>query len=91
MAFRRERILRLLENFPGLTNREIADQLEGYSENQQLINQLAENWKVEESLIERKDQTIWFPNGYANFTPSFTEFSLGYKSCPKECIIKEFK
>lgn len=54
MAFRRERIIRLLEYYPGLSDREITDQLEGHSENQQPINQLCRKLDGQGILLRKK-------------------------------------
>ena len=54
MAFRRERILELLEVIPGLTDREITDQLEGHSAKQQPINKLCRKLESQGILHRRK-------------------------------------
>jgi hypothetical protein len=54
MTFRRERILKLLEVYPGLTDREITDQLEGHSEKQQPVNSLCRKLESQGILHRRK-------------------------------------
>lgn len=54
MVTRRERIEKLLNIYPGLTDREITDQLEGHTAPQQPINILARRMESQGSLIRKK-------------------------------------
>ena len=91
MATRRERIEKLLGEFPGMTDREITDQLEGHSAPQQPFNVMCRKMESQKILARRKRRDGLIGNYLVTGNlqkPTSEEPKINSQTLPPESLVK---